>query len=620
MEKRIIVFLLLSFVIFQLTTLYIEKTSPKKPAAAGVAETTTSTLVRATPGAAQITAAPEQPAPAPTKAPEALPPVKTVPFKNKAYDIEISPRGAVPVRWDIIDPRFVVTPTADDGTTTQTGEPLHEALIDTHLARIPGGTMPFQLVLRERNTRNFHNEINQLVYASAPASGDGMTGCQFTAVSPQAGLGIKKTWLFRPDGFTGRFSVDLTNVTSTTLAYDNGVGGLGIVLGPGLGTPDSIQGTMARWAVVDVVLKGSENFLYERLSKPTDGQSFENKLTWGGLQSMYFLGILIPPDKTPFYGARTNLDSSLVPTVVDEKRLHLFPSVELYSEPFEVTPGQTRSFSYEFYFGPKDHKILRSVGHDLQRVLFHDSYGWFRPIVLALMYMLELFHKLTLSWGWAIILLTVFVRLVAFPLVHKGMKAQAVMMEQQKKLKPYMDKINEKYKNDPQKKQQEIMKLYKEHNMNPLGMFKGCLWMFIQIPIFFALYKLLYQDIDLRGAPFLWFSDLSQPDRLFSFGVNVPILGMWFNLLPVITAVTQMLASKFTQTTAPSDPQQAEMQKMMVWFMPIFILIITYSFPSGLMLYWLVSNIWQVLQQLWVNKHIHGAKKPVTPAHAGAKG
>jgi YidC/Oxa1 family membrane protein insertase len=182
-----------------------------------------------------------------------------------------------------------------------------------------------------------------------------------------------------------------------------------------------------------------------------------------------------------------------------------------------------------------------------------------------------------------------------------------------------MDKINEKFKDDPQRKQQEIFKLYREHGINPFGMLKGCAWMLIQIPIFFALYKLLYSNIDLRGAEFLWVRDLTQPDRLFMLPIQLPLLGDALNLLPLLTGATQMLASKFT-TTPPTDEQQAQMQRMMIYMMPFMILIFTYGFPAGLMLYWLVSNMWQVLQQYWVNKHMRpGLQPPAPPAPAKAK-
>jgi YidC/Oxa1 family membrane protein insertase len=175
----------------------------------------------------------------------------------------------------------------------------------------------------------------------------------------------------------------------------------------------------------------------------------------------------------------------------------------------------------------------------------------------------------------------------------------------------HLDKLNEKYKDNPTKRNQEMMKLYREHNVNPFGMLKGCMWMLIQLPIFFALYKLLSQDFDLRGASFLWIEDLSKADHLFHFGFSIPWMGEYFNLLPVMTAATQMLVSKLTMNPqAISDPQQAAIQKQMMYMMPIMILVMTYHFPSGLCLYWMISNVWQVFQQRFVNRKYMPAPAP----------
>jgi YidC/Oxa1 family membrane protein insertase len=127
--------------------------------------------------------------------------------------------------------------------------------------------------------------------------------------------------------------------------------------------------------------------------------------------------------------------------------------------------------------------------------------------------------------------------------------------------------------------------------------------MMVQMPIFIGLYALLYQAIDLRGAGFLWIKDLSRPDQLFAFGMTLPFLGKYFNLLPIIVTATQVMASKFMQAPA-TDSEQQQMQKMMTYMMPVMILAFTYRFPSGVMLYWFVSNAWQVVQQVYVNKVI----------------
>jgi YidC/Oxa1 family membrane protein insertase len=191
------------------------------------------------------------------------------------------------------------------------------------------------------------------------------------------------------------------------------------------------------------------------------------------------------------------------------------------------------------------------------------------------------------------------------------------MMAEQAKIKPDMDKINAKYKDNPTKKQQEIMKLYREHNINPFGMLKGCVWLFIQLPIFFALYRLLSQSFDLRGASFLWIDDLSEPDKLFAFGFTLPLLGDHFNLLPILMAATQLLVSKLSMNpNAAGDPAQQAMQKQMMYMMPVLMMFMLFRFPSGLMLYWTISNVWQLFQQRFVNRKILGAATPAAGATA----
>ncbi len=610
MDKRFITFLLLSFLVFQITMIYMERNRPQPPVTEQ-AEPAGPTAGPLAPPPTMGAADPMQPvAPPPA---EPLEPVETVALETDSYALEFSPRGAVPVRWDVIDPEFVLR----DPAAGADAERPHEALIDPEVSRNPNLVQPFQVILRESGPGGlFYAEFNRMIYQVEPVSRDGMRGLRFVSPPTATGLRLVKTWLLPREGFMGRFEVELVNEGSQTLSFATPLGGLGIVMGPGIGRPFEAEGYMVRVGSTDVVLNGASRFYYEHLGSAGEEQSYADiPLRWGGIQGMYFIGVLIPAGEAVFQGARAVLDRQLLDTVASSGQLSHYPRAELYHPPFVIEPGQTVRYDHEFYIGPKHRERLMATGHGLERTMFHDSYGWFRPIIMALKWMLDKFQNLTGSWGIAIILLTIMVRILAFPLVHKGMKAQAKMMEEQRRIKPLMDKVNEKYKNDPQRKQQEIFKLYREHNINPFGMFKGCIWLFIQIPIFVALYKLLLQDIDLRGEPFLWFSDLSQPDRLFYLGVSLPLLGSYFNLLPLITAITQMLSSKFMQTSMPTDPQQAQIQKMMIYFMPFFILVLTYRFPAGLMQYWLVSNIWQVLQQLWVNKHM---RKPEAATAAGS--
>lgn len=540
------------------------------------------------------------------------------------YEIEFSLMGAVPVRWDVIDERFVPKPDPRD-YVDGVAPPRREELITPELVDYPELPMPFETVLCEQGSR-YLKEFNLWLYKAEPVERGGMKGYRFVSEANDSGVRMIKTYLIGQGDFSGRVEIEIQNSGEYNLNFDDDGMGLGVTMGPGLGF-DPIDASMhrdakvfgmGRYDMVSAVTKRHDDFVYKNVDKKTEEPIVTRggQIDWSALISKYFVGALIPAGETKIAATRVRLERDLSNTIVgNEKHLKHFPLLEVYTPGFRLAPGESRTFQYDMFFGPKEHSLLKDAGHDLDRVLFYDSWGWMRYLCFLMMGLLAILHGVFGNWGVAILCLTVIVRLLLFPLVQKGLREQAKMSQATGRLKPLIDKVNEKYKNDPQRKQQEVMKIYKENGVNPLGMFKGCLWMMIQLPIFIALYKLLYQSVDLRGAPFLWVTDLSQPDRLFVFKAS--ILGYsTFNLLPFITAATQMLSSKFSIQPS-NDPQQQQMQKMMVYMMPVFILFITYGFPAGLMLYWLISNAWQIVQQIWVNKHI---RKPAeAEAAAGGK-
>jgi YidC/Oxa1 family membrane protein insertase len=195
---------------------------------------------------------------------------------------------------------------------------------------------------------------------------------------------------------------------------------------------------------------------------------------------------------------------------------------------------------------------------------------------------LDFLYKLVGNWGVAIILLVILVRLLLFPLTFRGM----VSMYKLKELAPKMKQIQERYKNDPQKLQMHMMKLYKEHNVNPLG---GCLPLLLQIPIFYGIYKFLLYSIELKGAHFLWIKDLSEMDPYF--------------ILPVLMGITMYIHQKLTPTNF-QDPMQEKVFK----FLPVIFTIMMATFPAGLVLYWTTNNILSILQQWIINKVMEGKK------------
>jgi len=245
------------------------------------------------------------------------------------------------------------------------------------------------------------------------------------------------------------------------------------------------------------------------------------------------------------------------------------------------------SVSGKMYFGPKKTDVLKSLNVDAQKIV---DFGWFDIIAKPMIAGLNWANKVTRNYGIDIILLTILIKIIFYPLSVKSYKS----MKEMQKLQPMIQKLKEKYKDDKQKLNAEMMDIYKKKGVNPMG---GCLPMVIQIPVFFALYKALSGAIELRHAPFmLWMNDLSAPEDLFAFhvmGYELPI-----RILPLVMGITQVIQQKMTPTSV--DP----MQEKMMLFMPIFFTFLFWGFPAGLVLYWLVNNVISIAQQYYINKKV----------------
>ena len=219
------------------------------------------------------------------------------------------------------------------------------------------------------------------------------------------------------------------------------------------------------------------------------------------------------------------------------------------------------------------------------------EFGMWRWLCYPLVWVLNFFNSLIPNYGVAIILLTILVRLLFWPLTHKS----TVGMKKMQELQPKMKEIQAKFKDNPQRLQQETWALYREAKVNPMS---SCLPMLIQIPVFIALFNVLRSAVELRYAPFLWIGDLSEPEALFASWF--PFGGL--NILPILMAVSTGLQSAFTPSTG--DKSQ---QKMMMIFMPLMMLFMFYSFPSALSLYWFLSNLFSIVQ-MWIIRRQTAAK------------
>ncbi len=320
----------------------------------------------------------------------------------------------------------------------------------------------------------------------------------------------------------------------------------------------------------------NDELLEIKIKKLKEQNTFDGKINWVALQSRYFM-------------------SGLIPEQIEEAGLHLALESEKvvkaqYQQPEKaIPPGNQYTYKYKLYIGPKRISQLRSVGNNLEKLI---DFGWFDFIAKPCLWLLNLFYSVIPNYGVAIIILTILVKLLLWPLGSKSYKS----MSEMKKLQPLMKEIREKYKDDKQRMNQEVMGLYKTYKVNPLG---GCLPMVVQLPVFFALYRMLYEAIELRHAPFfLWIDDLAAPDRLFRFDFSIPFMEPPYGI-PVLTVV--MGASMLLQQKM-SPPMGDATQAKMMMFMPIIFTVIFINFSSGLVLYWLVNNILSIAQQYYTQK------------------
>ena len=323
----------------------------------------------------------------------------------------------------------------------------------------------------------------------------------------------------------------------------------------------------------DAVFEGiiallGEKLIRESASDLSEGKNLKGEIAWAGFGFTYFFFAVLPE----------TLEDR---TVRVEK---LGPGF-LMSVGGPDSPDARQTARFTLFLGPKDLDLLTALGKGLNRSI---DFGYFTFVSAPLLHVLRFFHRFTGNFGIDIILLTIIIKLLLAPLTHKSF----VSMKQMQKLQPQMQRIRDRFKDDKEKMNREIMDLYKRNKVNPLG---GCLPMVLQFPVFIGLYNALRTPIDLRHASFLWIKDLSRPDyeslpfTLFGWNVGLPIL------------VLLMGASMFVQQwMSPSvgDPNQRRMMMMM----PVVFTVLFVTFPAGLTIYWLVNNVLTIGQQYIINR------------------
>ncbi len=297
-------------------------------------------------------------------------------------------------------------------------------------------------------------------------------------------------------------------------------------------------------------------------------------LKYVGYMDVYFMTAVIPEFKGDFRTTFRKIENS------DE--------FILWTPEFTINPGEKITYNFKLYLGPKKTEELEKEYPLLSKALY---FGFFDLVAKPLLWLLKVLYGFTHNYGWAIVIVTIIIRILFYPLNHLSFKSMKKMQE----LQPVMQRLREKYKDDPQSLQKEIMNLYRTHKINP---FSGCLPILIQIPVFFAFYKVLLMAIELRHAPFiLWIDDLASPERLYLGSFEIPWLG-GIPLLTLLMGATMVIQQKLTPSTM--DPVQ---EKIML-ILPIFFTLLFVTFPSGLVLYWFVNNLLSIGQQILTLKMV----------------
>lgn len=272
------------------------------------------------------------------------------------------------------------------------------------------------------------------------------------------------------------------------------------------------------------------------------------------------------------------------------KETQVFVDRDMNDNPVTYLEGKN-NFTFNGYIGPKEYKTLESINPVLVNAI---EFGFFTFVAAPIFKVLMWLHGLLGNWGWAIVALTALIRMFLYPLTQKGM----VSMQKIKEIAPRIKEVQEKYKGDPQRMNAAVMEMYKKHGANPLG---GCLPLLLQIPVFFAIYRVLLNAVELQGAPWiLWINDLSRMDPYY--------------ILPILMGVTMYLQQRITPSNF-TDPLQEKIFK----YLPVIFTFFFFTFPAGLVLYWFVNNLFSIAQQYLVNKQFEGARVARHEAHLAEK-
>jgi YidC/Oxa1 family membrane protein insertase len=374
---------------------------------------------------------------------------------------------------------------------------------------------------------------------------------------------VIKTLISSNTNHAMELEVKIVNLSASSLSID-----LPIILGRF--DLEQKAGTGQRFD--DIVVSDQNKVSHPNFKK----QAVFPNIRFIGMRDQYFCAI-VQPESTGYAGFVNKVSDKVF-------------DIGIIAKSLQILPGNEVSQKFKIYLGPQDMDLINKANPNWGAIVY---FGMFDIVAQVIFGLLKFLFVIVKNWGLAIVLLSITIYLILFPLTIKQMKS----MKEMQILQPKMEQLRKQYGDNSKKLNEEMMKLYKDHKVNPLG---GCLPMILQIPIFISLYQVLSRSIELRGASFLWIKDLSEPDRLFKFPVTIPFIGDYFNILPILMAIGMLIQQKMSAVNASG--QTAEQQKIMMVVFPIMFGVMFYNVPAGLVMYWFLNSTLMLLYQLKVMK------------------
>lgn len=472
-----------------------------------------------------------------------------VEFKNNKFNLKFDPQKAIVLDWQILNQSM---------------------------------SLPHDLIKENKSNFGLNGVIDgyDLSYWVQKAGGwsidQSSNQVSFKLQSENLPFKLKKIWMFNQNSYEVELSYEL--VPKKQLKDTK----LFLSLGPGIGE-EPIEGlgiSEKSYSFTELIYK-----TYHIKTKRFDNEDEvflikeDKNLQWVGLHSRYFLFLLKPKENFSDIKFSTN-------KINNKTNISLDSSLKINLLFTDLKKNEKYKSSFKLFAGPKTQSDLSSVG--LEEILFQSSWNWMRYIILGIMFVLYWINDFVFNWGISIILLSILVRIVIHPIAKKSLQSQKDFSKIQKIIQPQIREIKKKFKGGEQS--ERILNIYEKHNISPLASFKPLLGLAIQIPIFIALFHLLGQTFELKEANFLWIESLSEPDKFLFIGKEIPFFGNYFNLLPFLMSITNLLSIKLNSTNSGENQIDIK-QNIILGVMTLGFFLLFYSFPSGMVLYWTMANV-----------------------------